>query len=327
MGTMSGAISVRTWSTDVLSETDQFPFWRDIVWEAFCPVSLTSRREGPFASSVSSRQIGPIGVSQIRSQPQSVARTSSQVERHPGDVFFLNLPLTPGTGATQQGRTARLGIGDFAVVDSTRPFGLEFEQAFDQVSLTLPHDLLALLLAAPEAVTAVRVPGDRGVGAIAAGAVRALAVAGGPFDRHAARALGDQLGSLVALALGGVRAPIRSASRALMLQAALDEVERLLGEVDLAPASVAQSIGVSTRYLHRLFSDRGTSFCRWVLARRLERCHRDLSDLARSHWTIAQIACEWGFRDPAYFARVFKHHSGITPRQLRPQPSAAIREI
>lgn len=322
-GAAVGATAGRTWSTNVLPEPEQFPFWRDVVWEAFCPVSLTRRDEGPFSSSVSSRRIGPIGVAQIRSQAQSVVRTSAQVERDPGDVFFVNVPLTPGTGATQHCRTARLGSGDFVVVDSTRPFVLDFEQPFDQVSLILPHELLAPLLAAPQDATAVRVPGDRGVGAIAVGAMRSLAAAGGPFDSHAARALGDQLAALVALALGGVRAPIRSASRALLLQAALDEIACSLGDPGLAPAIVAQSIGVSTRYLHRLFSDRGTSFCRWVLARRLERCHRDLSDPARSHWTIAQIACEWGFTDPAYFARAFKRRYGINPRRLRPPPSAA----
>jgi len=33
--------------------------------------------------------------------------------------------------------------------------------------------------------------------------------------------------------------------------------------------------------------------------------------------SIAQIAYELGFNDPAYFCRVFKRYSGVTPRAFR----------
>jgi AraC family transcriptional regulator, positive regulator of tynA and feaB len=229
----------------------------------------------------------------------------------------LNLPLTDSSFASQDGRTARLQRGDFTILDSSRPFELGFEADFQQISLTLPHDLLAPLLATPGDATAMRVRGDRGVGAVASGALRALAAAGGSYDRQAARSLTDQLVALVALALGGVTAPPASATRALLLQAALDEVERSLSDPDLSPSRVAERVAISTRYLHQLFSDRGTSFGRWVLARRLQRCQRDLTDSDRNHWTIAEIAGEHGFRDPSYFARAFKAHYGISPRELR----------
>jgi hypothetical protein len=77
----------------------------------------------------------------------------------------------------------------------------------------MPHDCLAPLLAAPWDATAVRVPGNRGVGAVASGALRALAKNSGPVDRHAARTLTDQIAGLVALALGGVQNPPASANR------------------------------------------------------------------------------------------------------------------
>jgi AraC-like DNA-binding protein len=158
---------------------------------------------------------------------------------------------------------------------------------------------------------------DSGVGGVASAALRSLAFARGSFDRHAARAVADQLAGLIALAVGAVQARPRSASRALLLQSALDEVERSLGDPDLSPSLVARRINVSNRYLHRLFADRGPSFGHWVRIRRLERCHRDLADPARAHWTIGDLACHHGFTDPSYFTRAFKAHYGITPRERR----------
>ena len=250
----------RTWDTAPLPVSEQFQFWREVVWEAFVPVALSRLQEGPFPSAVTAWSLGRLGISTITSQPQTVVRTEAEIARRRGEVFFLNLPLTPATSASQGGRTARLEPGDFVLIDGSRPFELRFESCFTQISLMFPHELLAPLLADPWSSTAVRIPGDTGVGAIAAGAVRSLASAQGSFNRHEARAVTDHLAGLIALAAGGTQeAAPRSTSRQLLLQAALDEIERSLGDPELSPASVASAIGISTSYLHRLFADHGPS--------------------------------------------------------------------
>jgi AraC-like DNA-binding protein len=126
-----------------------------------------------------------------------------------------------------------------------------------------------------------------------------------------------QIAGRVALAPVDIRAVRSSTSRALLLQAALDEIEGSLSDSDLSPARVAERLGISSRYLHRLFADHGPSFGRWLLTRRLQRCHDDLTDSIREHWTISQIALQHGFGDPAYMTRAFKVRYGVTPRQLR----------
>jgi AraC family transcriptional regulator, positive regulator of tynA and feaB len=319
---MKGSIRgtpVRAWTTQALPESEQFAFWREVVWEAFTPVVLRRAGEGPFRGTVTAWRVGPLGVSLISSERQAVLRTPAEIARSAGDIVFLNLPLSEGSFAVQGGRTVRLGRGDFTLVDAARPFELGFTEPFRQISLMLPHDLVTPLLAAPGQATAVRVPGNGGVGAVASAAIQALARRGGALDGDAARALAGRLVDLVALAVGGVSAPPRSATRALLLRAAQDEVERSLADPGLAPSAVAQRVGVSVRYLHRLFADTGCSFGRWVLNRRLERCLRDLQDPSRRHWTIAQIALHHGFADPGYFSRAFKAQYGMTPREARSQ--------
>jgi AraC-like DNA-binding protein len=312
-----GSTPARTWDTSRLPEAEQFGFWQDAVRQAFVPVSLTRHRDGPFASAVTARTVGPLAVSTISSQAQSVERSAEQARRGDGGVYFLNLPLTEGSSASQAGRTARLSSGDFVLVDSSRPFQLDFKREFRQISVAVPHDCLSPLLAAPSEATALRVPGDRGVGAVVAAALRGLAASNSPIDHRTARALTDHVAGLIALAVGNAQPRVRSRGRALLLQAALDEIERSLGDHALAPVVVADRIGVSVRYLHRLFEDRGRSFSRSVLDRRLERCERDLTDPARAHWTVADIAGRHGLGDPSYVARAFKARYGVSPREHR----------
>lgn len=307
----------RTWTTNSLPGTEQFAAWREVVSEAFVPVSVTRDDAGPFMSTVAARAVGPLTVSRIASQPQRVHRRAEDIGGSPGDVFFLNLPLTPGARASQGGMSATLGPGDLVVVDATRPFELSFDRAFRQISVTLPQETLAPLLGSPGTATGVRVRGDQGVGAVAVAAVRTLAETAATIDPEAAGALADEIARLVALALRPTPARHPSAGRGLLLQAILDEVERSLDDPALTPARVADRVGVSVRYLHQLFADHGPSFSRWLLLRRLERCRRDLRDPLRAHWSIAAIAFDRGFRDPSHFSRAFRAHYGQTPREAR----------
>jgi AraC family transcriptional regulator, positive regulator of tynA and feaB len=306
------------WSTEAVAPDDQVAFWRDVVWQAFVPVTPTPLAPAErFKGSVTASSIGALGAARIAADSQVVSRTAEQVRRDPGEVFFLNLPLTAGTYAAQDGRTARLAPGDFTIVDSAAPFELGFEAPFEQLSFTIPSAALTRLLADPRAATARRVRGDVGLGAIASVALRAAAQHGAG-DHGTALALGDHLAGLVALALGGLEpAAVPTRRAGVVLQLARDEVERTLGDPGLTPATVAARVGISTRYLHRLFSDAGPSFGRYVLERRLERSDRALADPAHAHWTVTQIAFEHGFNDPSYFARAYRSRYGRTPRDAR----------
>jgi AraC-like DNA-binding protein len=307
------------WSTEAVAPGDRLAFWRDVVWEAFVPVTPTPLAPAErFAGSVTAASIGALGAARIAADSQVVTRTAAQVRREPGEVFFLNLPLTRGTYAAQDGRVARLAPGDFTLVDSAAPFELGFGAPFEQLSFTIPSAALTRLLADPRGVTAQRVRGDAGLGAIASVALRAAAQQGAGADRATGMALGDHLTGLIALAVGGLAPAALPARRAgVVLQLARDEVERALGDPALTPAAVAARVGISTRYLHRLFSDAGPSFGRYVLERRLDRCDRVLADPARAHWTVTQIAFEHGFNDPSYFARAYRRRYGRTPRAAR----------
>lgn len=93
-------------------------------------------------------------------------------------------------------------------------------------------------------------------------------------------------------------------------------IERRLDDPDLTPTMIAESQGISLRYLHLLFSQRGETVGGWIRKRRLIQSG---ADLARSTGrdSVTEISYRWGFKDPAHFSRAFKTHFGVSPREFR----------
>jgi len=90
-----------------------------------------------------------------------------------------------------------------------------------------------------------------------------------------------------------------------------------LRDPELSPHSAAAAVGISVRYLHRLFHRDGTSFAAWVRTERLRRCHAEITDPAQSERSISDIAFGYGFNDMAHFSRLFTRSFGRSPRTLR----------
>ncbi|MBU2866515.1 acetamidase/formamidase family protein [Pacificibacter marinus] len=94
-------------------------------------------------------------------------------------------------------------------------------------------------------------------------------------------------------------------------------VDEHLSRHELSIAEVAKQVGLSVRYVQRLFELNGVSFSRYVRRKRLERSRSDLMDLTKMSLGVAQIAHSWGFSNSAHFSRAFRDEFGISPRELR----------
>jgi AraC-like DNA-binding protein len=130
-----------------------------------------------------------------------------------------------------------------------------------------------------------------------------------------------QLCDLVAVTLGATRDAAAAAEgrgiRAARLRAIKSDIEAHLAHGGLLPGVVARRQKVSDSYIRKLFEGEGTSFSQFVLARRLVRAHRMLTDRRWIERSIAWIAFEVGFGDLSYFNRTFKRSYGTTPSDVR----------
>ncbi len=89
---------------------------------------------------------------------------------------------------------------------------------------------------------------------------------------------------------------------------------------DLSVQGIAATLGCSADYLSHLFHTE----TRERLTHYIQRIRIDgaLVALETTALNISEVAYSCGFSDPAYFARVFKQHKGVTPLDFRSQLDA-----
>ena len=91
-----------------------------------------------------------------------------------------------------------------------------------------------------------------------------------------------QICDLVAVTIGATRDAAAVAEgrgiRVARLRAVKDDIEAHLTDGDLTPGAVARRQRISDSYIRKLFESEGTSFSEFVLARRLVRANRLLTD-------------------------------------------------
>lgn len=273
----------------------------------------------------------------------SVIRTPELIARDRRMNFRVTLMLAGSCLLVQDGRDAALGIGDFGIVDTARPYSMTVEGGSKIVTLTFAHQLLGLPAGLVSQVTAAQVSGREGVGAVVASYLTQLSRCL-LDDRDASRSPVDTSGLTgVHLARSSIDLMAAALSHVLRLEEAVPNPRRALLEqihayIDahldspqLGPTSIASAHHISIRYLHGIFQEQGITVSTWIRERRLARCRRDLVNPAYDHLTVAAIASRWNFTEPAHFSRAFKTLYGVSPSAYRathqntvatsPQPS------
>jgi AraC-like DNA-binding protein len=98
-----------------------------------------------------------------------------------------------------------------------------------------------------------------------------------------------------------------------------------LGDCNLRAVAVAGRLGISPRYVHKLFEAEGSSFSAFVLDQRLARAYRILTDPRFIHRPIGSIAFDMGFGDLSHFNHCFRRSYGSTPSEVHSKQKPTIR--
>ena len=85
----------------------------------------------------------------------------------------------------------------------------------------------------------------------------------------------------------------------------------------LSPASVAEGLRISPRYLRTVFAGTGEKVSGYIIRRRLEECAKQIRNPAWAGHTLTEIAFAWGFNSAAHFTRTFHEQFGMAPREYR----------
>ncbi|MGE8473995.1 MAG: helix-turn-helix domain-containing protein [Paraburkholderia hospita] len=98
-------------------------------------------------------------------------------------------------------------------------------------------------------------------------------------------------------------------------------IEANLCDPELDVEACALALGVSKRYVHKLFETLDLQYGKYVLQQRLARCRDELLNPLLAGLSIEQIAYRNGFNDAAHFSRRFRDGNGVSPREFRKRES------
>jgi AraC-like DNA-binding protein len=322
MTTMLAPVRTTRLNTTAVDDRDGFEYWRDVVSSTFVPLECRTEVDDVFRGDLANVCLGDASLTRISAAPHQVQRTRRTIGRNDPGLLKVALQMR-GTGRiSQDGREAVLSPGDLALYDTSRPYTLRYDDhtSFETFVLMFPDQLLGLPRDSVRAVTAQRVSGQDGLGALVSPFLGHLAESMGQDDSVLSSRLAHNVIALLEtlyrnrLDLEAAEPERVSTARLLAIQGWL---EAHLDDPELTPEAIAAVHHISLRYLHRLFAADGQSVSRWIKERRLEGCRRDLADPLLVRFSVAALAARWGLLDAAGFSRSFRSAYGLSPREFR----------
>lgn len=270
------------------------------------------------------RRLGDLVLAEATGWPvlrcESRARAAGAIGAPGGTVLLAALAEGEAVFKAWDNRLRPVRHGEVLILDSDCDLDLRGEPGARIIGLLIPVHLLS-----PRFVARERLKG----GALRAhfGGVPALLrdlMLGLSDPKRAAPGAGaliDVLGGLVSATLEDCWASTSDDSADRLSRARLDQISqhmrRHFADPDLSAEDVAKAVGISRRYLHKLFTEAGRSFRAELVNLRIEACLRVFADEKQAGKTIADVAFAAGYTDISQFNRHFRRIHGETPSAAR----------
>jgi AraC-like DNA-binding protein len=238
------------------------------------------------------------------------------------DDLSLLVNQTGSVIVSARGREVTLRENDAVLISCSDAFVFDRRSFGESIAIRIPYAMLSPVVVDVDDAIMHQIP--RNTAALNLLTSYAYSLLGDdhamtmPALRHHVAA---HVQDLVALTLGATREAADVANGrgvgAARLRAAkiyaIDNINRR----DISIGNVASHLGVTPRYLQRLFEIDGTTFSEFLLERRLARAHRMLRDPPFAQRQVSAIAYDVGFGDLSYFNRCFRRLYRATPMEIR----------
>jgi AraC-like DNA-binding protein len=316
----------RAFSTLALPPERRVAGWARAVSDRFVESGFRVHDPEGFDASMLNRDVADLAMTRILSaghHRKRVTRSQRQAARA-GEAFFLvSLQLEGHCRVTQDARETLLAPGQFAIYDTRRPYELLLEHDYQQAVLRVPRASLCERLPGCDDLTARAVPAEALPARLLVQMLRETCNGAGDLQPLAAADVAEGILAVLTGGLRGLQTGDMSVAQALpagaerqLLRIKAHALQHL-DDPALSLGAIAQALGLSKSYLHKLFRREGSTLERWIWSQRLAACKQALQDPRRAGHSITAIAYAHGFSDAAHFSRSFRQRYGMTPRECR----------
>ena len=297
--------------------------WRTGAQTAVSPTGLLKSHaygDPTVASQLETAEVAWLQVARITAGSHRIVH-NPPAEATPSLAMALQVT---GTGVLEQhGRIARLIAGNWSICNSSEPYILSSPTASHRLIVLIPLNRIARGIDL-RSVSARAFTGTGGVSRLAFGSANWLMEEFSALSMVRAEDIADSLGRLMNLAIyERTRQQPPEAAQSTLADRIREYVAQHLHDPDLSLDTIARDLNASKRSLHRAVSEIDGSIHNFIWHARLERCHEDLCDPAKSQQSISNIAQSWGFKNSTHFSRAFRTRFGMSAREAR---RAALRE-
>lgn len=311
--------------TAEVRDGERVDYWREMVLRLFADVQIAAPAGPGFHGWMQSSLTEAMRLTRVAASAQSVQRLHRDARDSHEDCYFAVLMLSGTQRMQQDERQVELHAGDFAIYDGARPHRLDFSEDWSELILNIPRSALNRLVPGMHELTSRRLLPDCSSGDVLRSFLLSIAT-------HFPKLRDDELAALSLHTLTMIGSTLTldrkldeasAGARDVALLRAKMLIDASLGDPCLDAARIASRMGLSARYLNRLFNAEQTSLMRYVWNLRLDRCRDELIRPGSVAQRVTDVAQRWGFSDMSHFSRAFKSRFGISPRDCRASAGTA----
>jgi AraC-like DNA-binding protein len=308
-------------STTDLTENMRVAKWREHYARTVLRADIEPNDDAPFQAAFASLVLPGLQLVSGRFTVARIVRTREMIADGNDDLSLL-VNQKGNVTVSARGREVALCENDAVLISSGETLVFDRRSFGESIAIRMPYSTLSAVVVDVDDAIMHHMP--RNTIALTLLTSYANSLLG---DDHAAATpalrhhVATHMHDLVALTLGatGEAADVAKSRGigAARLRAAKIHMTENIGCRNISIGSVASHLGVTPRYLQRLFERDGTTFSAFLLERRLARAHRMLCEPRSVQRRVSAIAYDVGFGDLSYFNRCFRRLYGATPQDIR----------
>jgi AraC-like DNA-binding protein len=315
-------------SSKDVPERDRTAVLREVYGRTVVRLDLEPVPEVPLRFDLRAWVMPELVVSSATCSPLTVRRTPALMADGNDGVRLLKLSsCTKALHVSQLGREHATRAGEAVLLSNADGYTGHFSRMWRYLLVSVPRPVLAKLVPKLEDAFVRPIPRN-------SEALRLLTRYLGVLEEgpelqspEVCHAFVSHVHDLLALTLGASRDAAEIANgrgvRAARLRTLKADILRNLSREGFSVEEIAKHLGVTPRYVQKLFESEGITFSEFLLDQRLASVHRMLRNPRFNALSITAVAFEAGFSDLSHFNRSFRRRYGESPSDVR---AAAMRD-
>src|SRR5258707_14169650 len=306
--------TIRSLSTSGLAAKKQIQYWSDALTDLCGQFDVDPLEASSFEGRINYTTVSKLKLCQIGGSQHRLAHTASRAKlgSHP---FVKILFQTYGISHFEQGgRRIEVMPGDCLAYDVSCPHTIVSPTLTRHEVVIVPKELLLERGFRLAKMSACKLSARNGTGRIAYNFVHAAFDEATKLSPNNAIGVADALIDLLLLPLREPDAMFDRVGAEAMYIRSQFFIRDHRRDPDLSIDQISAALSCTKRYLHMLFSDRGTTISDYIRQARLQNCRQELETQAGK--TITDVAFSWGFSSSSHFSRVFRKYFGVVPSAI-----------